>query len=92
MLLFEAWQPNLTPARRRGTQSEVRVETTRAGGLTDILTDITEPLLEPGQSRPSRDSRGATESLMVQVTFGTGWPGKKIRGCKKWVQSIRLST
>ena len=76
-LLLEAWQPSLTPARRRGRQSEVRVETTRAGGVTDILTDITEPGLEPGHCRPSRDSRGATESLMVQVTLGTGWPGKK---------------
>ena len=79
MLLFEAWQPSLTPARTRGTQSEVRVDTTRAGGLTDILTDITEPVMEPGQSRPRRDSRGATESLMVQVTLGTGWPERRNR-------------
>ena len=71
-MLLEARQPSFTPARRRGRQSEVRVETTMAGGLTDILTDMTEPAREPGQSRPSRDSRGARESLMVQVTFGTG--------------------
>ena len=77
ILLLEAWQPSFTPARRRGRQSELRLETTREGGLTDILTDITMPGLEPGHSRPRSDSRGATESLMVQVTLGTGWPGKK---------------
>ena len=48
ILLLEAWQPSLTPASRRGRQSEVRVETTREGGLTDILTDMTQPGLEPG--------------------------------------------
>ena len=92
MLLLEASQPSFTPARRRGTQSEVRVEITVLGGVTDILTDITEPVAGPGQSRPRRDSSGATESLMVQVTFGTGWPEERVRGCKNSVQSIRLST
>ena len=91
MLLLEASHPSFTPASRRGTQSEVRVEMTVLGGVTDILTVITEPGAEPGQSRPRRDSSGLGESLMVQVTFGTGWP-EKIRGRKKLVQSIRLST
>ena len=77
MLLLVASQPSFTPARRRGTQSEVRVETTVVGGVTDILTDMTDPVTGPGHCRPRRDSRGATESLMVQVTFGTGWPDKQ---------------
>ena len=41
MLLLEALQPSLAPARERGTQEEVRVETSREGGVTDIVIPST---------------------------------------------------
>ena len=64
-----ALQPRLAPARDLGTESEVRLDTRREGGVTDILTPTT-PL-------SSRDSRAASESLMVQVTLGMGWPAER---------------
>ena len=74
MLLLEALQPSLAPARDRGMQEEVRVDTRREGGVTDMVVPRTWPPPDPGHSRPRRDDTAVWESLMVHVMLGEGLP------------------
>ena len=73
MLLLMAMQVSLEPDKDLGTQGDMKRDTTREGGLTDMLTlTIGAEPLEPGHSPAIRESKSNSESFRVQVTLGVG--------------------
>ena len=75
MLLLLAIQLSFAPDNDLGTHGDMRRDTRREGGVTDMVTLTTEvgaDPLEPGHSDAIREPNNISESFSVQVTFGVG--------------------
>ena len=55
-----------------GMHGDWSLDTTKDGGVIDIVTDIIGVSLELGHMELVRELRSISESLRVQVTFGVG--------------------
>ena len=67
-------QLNFAPAREAGRHGEMNLDTTSDGGVMDMVT-WTAGDEDPGHWVIISESLNTSESLMLQVTCGEGWPG-----------------
>ena len=75
MLLLVAMQLSLAPDNDLGTHGDMRRDTRREGGVTDMVTLTTgagDTPFVPGHWDVIRESSNISESFSVQVTFGVG--------------------
>ena len=67
-------QLNFAPAREAGRHGDMNLDTTSDGGVMDMVT-WTAGDEDPGHWVIISESLNTSESLMLQVTCGEGWPG-----------------